>query len=515
MVFNTIDGNRWVDYTEEPDEQKIVVFKTGEEPDEIPLVNIHYSYPLPNQLNYYKGESTQGYVKLIQMQDRPLTLPDGFHYELRMLQNSNVIFTDQNVRISKNLNSRNVLYTIPNHLLTNENQYELQVVKVPNANYSEFSNVTSRSKIFNMRGLSSDDSIPMNDLTQEGSFDDISGASDFMEIRKRQASGSVIAPEDIVILKLRFRTSKFDDFQTKLSALKVVNPTYEYNQFNVLTPMKGGVEAFGPQEITRKEVKVGYYRYPAIRFDAPSMEGDRHDRYVRPLIYTAQNISRIDWREVPLFGTPPYRAIVINQDQPEIELQDGVNTYGYNSLKVNYKIDQVMVSDFNHIRATYATELFELLYDARDTEARTDIKVSLKGQSDLSHLKQDLASILTHKYESLKSGDYDYEIRFHLPGGLEEPIKSRAIWQVNITSTDFKKEAKRALDVLITSAQQAHNEIVDKIQSIKDKETKGVGSVVANVVNIVVVKPVIFVAKVVTAPIRFIGRLFGFGRRRR
>ncbi len=47
-------------------------FTTGDAPANIPLNNVHYSYPIVDQMNFYKDEYGEGYIKLSKGQDNLL-----------------------------------------------------------------------------------------------------------------------------------------------------------------------------------------------------------------------------------------------------------------------------------------------------------------------------------------------------------------------------------------------------------------------------------------------------------
>jgi hypothetical protein len=67
VTFEELKNGRWAPvYTagKEAVETKEIAFKTNEAPDNIPLENIVYAYPVVNQKYYLKGESNKGYIQL-------------------------------------------------------------------------------------------------------------------------------------------------------------------------------------------------------------------------------------------------------------------------------------------------------------------------------------------------------------------------------------------------------------------------------------------------------------------
>ncbi|MEM6830321.1 MAG: hypothetical protein AAF551_07375, partial [Bacteroidota bacterium] len=69
-----VDGKKYTEYM-------TTSFKSGKAPDHIPLTNVAYSYPMINQLNFYKDEYLSGYIVL--KKGQPYLFEAGAEWEQR------------------------------------------------------------------------------------------------------------------------------------------------------------------------------------------------------------------------------------------------------------------------------------------------------------------------------------------------------------------------------------------------------------------------------------------------
>ncbi|MBC6111312.1 hypothetical protein H7U22_12870 [Pedobacter sp. CCM 8938] len=84
VSFMELKGGSWQTVYmdgKKSEEEKSIDFKTGAAPEIIPLTNVEYSWPVVEQRNFYKSESTAGYVQLKRGQTYLFTVP-GFKQNL-------------------------------------------------------------------------------------------------------------------------------------------------------------------------------------------------------------------------------------------------------------------------------------------------------------------------------------------------------------------------------------------------------------------------------------------------
>lgn len=182
------------------------VFTTGGSPNVIPLQNIQYAYPVPEQENYYTGESSKGYIKLKRGQDYLFDDPNW---------NTVTAFAAESPTesdFSYNTNDNTVNFSTPN--LGKEKEYTFALIaKNKNGNSDAGGNQTVEQTVKN-----------------EENQDD-SGVSVTTEVKKAQ---SLSKNGEIERLAFVFRTSKYNTFADKMSGLRF-NPLWIRVSSDVVT----------------------------------------------------------------------------------------------------------------------------------------------------------------------------------------------------------------------------------------------------------------------------------------
>ncbi|WP_312298281.1 hypothetical protein [Chryseobacterium sp.] len=194
-----VDGQKAVEIEER-------TFTTGSAPEAIPLSNIKYAYPVVDQENYYRGENSNGYIKLKRGQDYLFEDPNW---------GTSVLFAAESP-IESNFSYNNadniVNFKVPD--LAKQKDYTLVLI-AKNKNGSN--------------GASDNDTVENTEKTEESS--DGSAVSVTTEIKKAQ---SLSKNGEIDRLSYVFRTSKYNTLSDKLSALNF-NPLWIKLSSDVVT----------------------------------------------------------------------------------------------------------------------------------------------------------------------------------------------------------------------------------------------------------------------------------------
>jgi hypothetical protein len=86
VFFEELQGENWVVIRKNGAkfiETKEVTFRTGAQPDTITPDNVAYSWPVRDQKNFYKGESSSGYIKLRQWQSNLFTSFSNYYVSFK------------------------------------------------------------------------------------------------------------------------------------------------------------------------------------------------------------------------------------------------------------------------------------------------------------------------------------------------------------------------------------------------------------------------------------------------
>ena len=282
VLFEESKGNTWNLVTQNGKparETRTVQFKTGEAPNYIPVNNIEYCYPVIEQKNFYKDESTSGYIQLVKGQ--PYLFPSGFNYDVTF---SSTDRRDLKTGFRYNPDEKRVDFTLPS--LANRVNYELAFVASKEGGIQ-----------------SSGASTLASTATLHGEADE-SYTVDYMQ----QAAQKIIKDGSLKILDYKFTTSNFNTFEQKMSSLELskgalritqdvralfLNVGKLYERFDEAET--GGVPASGNQSLVQPE---------AIPEDA------YYTNDIYPLLYEWYPINGISVqdRDVNKAGLPPLKG---------------------------------------------------------------------------------------------------------------------------------------------------------------------------------------------------------------
>ena len=258
-------------------EKREVGFNTGGAPDEIPLNNVVYTYPVVDQHYMLRGESRNGYVQLNTGQK--YLFEKERDYKLRFTTDNNSIvetpFKYDNVR-------QRLEYTIPELQLSKA--YTMSISYVPDATDVAANKVNS--------------------------VNIVSDSLNSVSIEKLSAAAGVNESVEKNILIFNFGTSRFSTFKEKMESLdqgEMTGVKYDDEYLPQLFFYVNGVESFDSAEV------VGIDKskcIPLIKAKA-TLDEPFFTEKVMPIVYDGYpfNGVRLKKRDENPIGVPPYYSV--------------------------------------------------------------------------------------------------------------------------------------------------------------------------------------------------------------
>ena len=282
VCFEEWRNGRWeVVYTggQKAYEQMEVEFTTGTAPDNIPLQNIEYCYPVKDQHFFLAGESSGGYIQLKRGQSYLFT-PEYSH-EIRFDCEDG---TEHRVDFQYNTSQNRLVYRMPP--ISGSAGYALNVTVVPRLEASNAGTVHQEQQLGEGE----------NEIT----------------LRAHMASDGVMTDVGKVLLSYPFRTSRYRTFSEKMQGMVPEQAApWRDNDYVYLRHLMQDYEPFDLVDL----VGTSYSgNQPLIRAEA-MLDDPFYTRTMYPLLYKKypypDNIV-IRVRDVNKYGVPPSRAIWID-----------------------------------------------------------------------------------------------------------------------------------------------------------------------------------------------------------
>lgn len=258
-------------------EKREVGFNTGGAPDEIPLNNVIYTYPVVDQHYMLRSESRNGYVQLNKGQK--YLFEKERDYKLRFTTDNNSVveipFKYDNVR-------QRLEYTIPELQLSKA--YTMSISYVPDAT-----------------------DVAVNKVN---SVNIVSDSLNSVSIEKLSAAAGVNESVEKNILIFNFGTSRFSTFKEKMESLdqgEMTGVKYDDEYLPQLFFYVNGVESFDSAEV------VGIDKskcIPLIKAKA-TLDEPFFTEKVMPIVYDGYpfNGVRLKKRDENPIGVPPYYSV--------------------------------------------------------------------------------------------------------------------------------------------------------------------------------------------------------------
>jgi hypothetical protein len=352
-------------------------FTTGEAPDYIPLSNIEYSYPLIGQANFYRHETTDGYIKLKQAQPYLFEVGSEWKQKGRFTGDDG---TQSLFDYVYTYSTNKVTFRLPADLKAGQ-VYRFELVNLPaQASGAIDRNVTTgTSKV-------------------QGEAEGLD-----LEITTRTAQGTIQTLQEKSIFTANFRSSLYARFQDKLASQQITG-VYRFLRIPWYTHYLGATigqdEPFDKAELAGSEFTGNK---PLITLEADLTNNAYYNNLVFPLVYDGYPLDGdiTVSRNTQEMGLPPVRAVSIYQDPADIQLVDGaLNKSSYYLARYQYDLPMYMIADFGDIQ--------------QKVVARYLISNSTRK------LTERVEKILLRSYPVMSDGAYAIKIIYRLPG-MDQP----------------------------------------------------------------------------------------------
>lgn len=276
LTFEELKNGKWeqvVTSGEVSREERSISFRTSDAPNNIPLKNIEFMYPVKGQQNLYVKESSSGFVQLVRGQD--YLFMDNVEYAVEYVKPDSSFVS---IPLMYNTGTNRLTFSIPSNL-KKQTDYNIRFVAKMDASKDIMGQTTYRN------------------------VDSVQG----VQIKSNQTD--VLANKtDILLLSYKMRTSKYSTFVQKLKATNIHDTWYDKINSSVyaLGYTFKNSEHFDEAEVLGNEFTANL---PLVR-----MEATGTDSY-----YTKEMAILYQQKFVPIkstynqaYGCPPFKAILPN-----------------------------------------------------------------------------------------------------------------------------------------------------------------------------------------------------------
>lgn len=280
--FEIKQGETWqvvYDQGKKATELKAVTFVTGTAPDNIPLSNIEYAYPVVAQRNYYRDESGEGYIQLKRGQS--YLFPPDWKYEIRIGKTGQ---PSDNQAIQYNVAGRRIDFTL--RRLDLSSSYAIGLMATP-ADTTAIKSTAAPEQLIK---------------TEDGE----------LTIKNNQAGDVLQAGLGKSLIEYAFHTSKHALFADKVKSFAIREPYIGKVSTDVinLQPLMATYEPFDISEMTGTA-----YTGLAPLVTVTAIPDDPHyTQDIYPLIYRDYPVAsgiKITNRDTTTLGLYPSRAMPI------------------------------------------------------------------------------------------------------------------------------------------------------------------------------------------------------------
>jgi len=300
-------------------------FETGKAPAFIPGSNVAYSYPLPDQQNFFPKEYDRGFIQLVDGQPYLFNPGKAWIQKIRMTD----VLTGAHLesRLTYNTRTRQISFALPAGF-ENSKVYQFEILNVP-LNVAQIDeNVQSVERHLNI-----DESAGSAMLTTQS----IEGNVDLLETKP--------------IYKSQLRTSKYNTFAEKMRNVNfgpVIRISPEINIFQLTSYLKGD-EYFEASELDGSALAPALIHAEAILDENAWYEGHAY-----PLVYEGYPLlgwMKVSRPEPDLLGIPPVRDLYF-QNVKTGRTSD-IGTFFPNPFSdevLVYNLGQSVASDFRALQ---------------------------------------------------------------------------------------------------------------------------------------------------------------------
>lgn len=371
ITFEELVSGRWVTVVfdgKEVEETGETTFTTGDAPDHIPAENVAISYPLVGQYNFYPKEYGQGFIQLKKGQPYLFTPGPEWIQSLHMTNVAAGSYAETTV--SYDAEKVRVNFAIPPTGIQNDKMYSLAILNIPKSTGVVDQNVTNVET-------------------------ELKGAGDDATLTTKKIEGDLALRDAKTVYSAPFRTSQFNTFRDKFTAIKMGNtmrvptPAGDMAELNAYIQ---GSELMDQYELSGKD---GYA--PLLQSDAILTDNPWYNNRVYPLVYDGYPLQgATTTRDTTVFGMPPVRSIFFNQFGTSPELTDE-----------GAEVSAVALSSELH---------YDLMRPMYQDYRATQQKVANYVVDRPDRMNARYEKLLVEVFPFYKSGKYPVRIKYVIPG---------------------------------------------------------------------------------------------------
>lgn len=341
-------------------------FTTGVAPNNIPVNNIAYSYPVFDQKYVYQNESKQAYIVLRQGQP--------YLFDLKPGQSQKVFYKTGNKTtppgsISYNSSLRKVVVDLPS--LQTSKEYNISLMTLESKTDAN-GNMTEN---FEKQDLGSDANL---------------------ETKNNKLTETISGGQGVELLQYNFNTSQYNTFQEKMAAKRPKQTLVEiiYSDVHALQSLNTPTEPFDEIEIigNAKTLNVPLINAEAI------LDDSYYKNEIYPLIYK---------------GYPLEGIITVNRNTNELGIPPtkGVETLAWYQDYIINNPNSFMLKEYLPYRYNlpfyYKNDFLDVRYKVVNNFVNT------RNQAMIT--KYDY--IINGQFPYIKQGTYNIKLNYVLPGG--------------------------------------------------------------------------------------------------
>ncbi|MDR1371004.1 MAG: Ig-like domain-containing protein [Dysgonamonadaceae bacterium] len=342
-------------------ETKNISFTTGTAPNYIPVSNIEYCYPVIEQKNFFKKESSEGYVQLKKGQS--YLFPKGFDYRASFATGET---NGRETGFNYIESGKRLTYTFPE--LNNRIDYNLSFVA-----YADQKSQSGTPQI-------KQESVSITDGEEAFTLD-------YMQ----QAAQKIIKEGSLKVLDYTFRVGGYNTFSDKVSAMTLTRGVIAVDSdVRLLFLRSGNHELFDEIELSGNSYSGGK---PLIQAEA-LLDDPYYGNDIAPLTYNLLSINgmSIQNRNPDIVGAPPVRGFYV------LDNYFTGNTEASRSFPLVYQLVYYYNNDFNELRNKAAN----LLLSAPDNS---------------------LINLIQKQFPFIRDGNYKVRLKYILPGEVQGSTK--------------------------------------------------------------------------------------------
>jgi hypothetical protein len=413
----------WTDLSGET-ETKEYTFTTGAAPNTLPLENVDYSYPVARQYNFYKNETTTGYIQLKTGQPDVFATHDTYgDWAIRArfkapdgsILETPVTYSSNRASFQLPTLQNNTSYTfsiVRKPIITEQNvagrMATLDSFRIQSERVQYVSETTSLLNEMN-DGFSMTNQTEMDSLNTVNRWNPVDSMQTNVATTSNQVTNTVSMAQEIVVYRISFRTSKFGTLAEKMQALT--------NEQEVLNTVSGNVTAIGKKYFTTEsfdEVELfgrGNNDKPLIQLNASANNSWFNDK-VNPLMYELYGFNsavNIDWRNINDLKEP---SISNSAPMKGVKVHNNMNGDGYSLTDELVNSGQARGKEEDIVFAYYLS-----YYCSKDFQELRNKAAAIYLSENAPSMSEGAIRLINEPgYTDLTSGEYQIKLNYMLPG---------------------------------------------------------------------------------------------------